>query len=452
MSDDIYLIMNMLLDVENYQLFITETAEQLIPVHITLQEHNQIIPISIALNLFVNLMIYVSPDLNAHIRLIGRKIASYVVTSAVSNITDIIYQWSNTWLLEINTAKSLVMLISKKRIPTNKPVIQYGNTTLKYVNSHKHLGVTINSKFTWENHIDDICLRASKRIHMITALRHKLTRNVLEHIYMSYVRPLLEYGDVLYDNSTNICLKRLEETQLTAARIVSGAKRYTSHALLYDELGWDRLEIRRQLHKLALFHQIVHKQAPEYLIELIPPPIHTRQTRQTDTNKLRPCRCKHEFYKQSFIPSAIDMWNNIPNDQLRHIYNKSSFKRAICTYISKSNTYPLKTFGKRHTQIIISQIRMHFSDLNEHLFNKNCIDSSMCRCEKGPESADHYFLSCEIYELHRENMFNSISSIYDLSQITLNILLFGDIDCNFEINHQILNATHRYIENTNRFK
>ena len=95
---------------------------------------------------------------------------------------------------------------------------------------------------------------------------------------------------------------------------------------------------------------------------------------------------------------------------------------------------------------------MHFSDLNEHLFNKNCIDSSMCRCGKGPESADHYFLSCEIYELHRENMFNSISSIYDLSQITLNILLFGDIDCNFEINHQILNATHRYIENTNRFK
>ena len=47
---------------------------------------------------------------------------------------------------------------------------------------------------------------------------------------------------------------------------------------------------------------------------------------------------------------------------------------------------------------------MNFSDLNEHLFNKNCIDSSMCRCGKGPESADHYFLSCEIYELQRENI------------------------------------------------
>ena len=184
-----------------------------------------------------------------------------------------------------------------------------------------------------------------------------------------------------------------------------GAKRYTSHVLLYYEVGWDRLEIRRQLHKLALFHQIVHKQAPEYLIgggggrliELIPP-THKHPPDTTDTNKQRPCK-----------------------------------------------TYPLKTFGKRHTQIIISQIRMNFSDLNEHLFNKNCIDSSMCRCGKGPESAVHYFLSCEIYELHRENMFNSISSIYDLSQITLNLLLFGDIDCNFEINQHILNATHRYM-------
>ena len=63
-------------------------------MHITLQEHNQILPISIALNLFVNLMIYVSPDLNAHIRLIGRKIASYVATSAVSNI-DHVGQWSS---------------------------------------------------------------------------------------------------------------------------------------------------------------------------------------------------------------------------------------------------------------------------------------------------------------------------------------------------------------------
>ena len=78
----------------------------------------------------------------------------------------------------------------------------------------------------------------------------------------------------------------------------------------------------------------------------------------------------------------------------------------------------------------------------------------MCRCETGPEIADHYLLSCEIYELHRENMFNSISSIYDLSHITSHLLLFGDIDCNFEINRQILNAIefHRYIENTNRFK
>ena len=51
----------------------------------------------------------------------------------------------------------------------------------------------------------------------------KLDRNALECIYTSCIRPLLEYGDIIFDNCTQILKDELESIQLKAARIVTGA-------------------------------------------------------------------------------------------------------------------------------------------------------------------------------------------------------------------------------------
>lgn len=195
------------------------------------------------------------------------------IISAISDLNaDLrnIFQWSNQWLVEVHAGKSVAMLISKKRSPTVTLPIVYGTSTLEYVTAHTHLGVTMNSKFTWNDHIDVICTKASKRIYLMSALRYKLNRNTLELIYKSYVRPLLEYGDIIYGNSNNNQMNQLEDIQRTAARIVTGAKRCTSHALLYKEVGWDTLASRRQIHRLVMIHQIIYKTAPQYLHSIIP--------------------------------------------------------------------------------------------------------------------------------------------------------------------------------------
>ena len=46
---------------------------------------------------------------------------------------------------------------------------------------------------------------------------------------------MLEYGYVIFDNCTENLKSDLENIQIRAAQIVTGAKRYTSHALLYKE-------------------------------------------------------------------------------------------------------------------------------------------------------------------------------------------------------------------------
>ena len=70
------------------------------------------------------------------------------------------------------------------------------------------------------------------------------------------VKCLLEYADVVWDNSTQRQSNALEKIQLQAGRIVSGTTKLVEINKFYAELGWIKLSDRRSLHKLFLFFEM----------------------------------------------------------------------------------------------------------------------------------------------------------------------------------------------------
>ena len=84
-------------------------------------------------------------------------------------------------------------------------------------------------------------------------LKFRLDRKSLETIYTVFIRPLIEYGDVIWDTCTLYVKRELDKIQNEAARIATGATRLVSIANLYKEIGRDSLEKRRADHKLTLF-------------------------------------------------------------------------------------------------------------------------------------------------------------------------------------------------------
>lgn len=60
-------------------------------------------------------------------------------------------------------------------------------------------------------------------------------------MYICYIRPLLEYGDVIWDNFTNELKNDLESVQNEAARIVAGATKLCNINSLLNDLGWESL-------------------------------------------------------------------------------------------------------------------------------------------------------------------------------------------------------------------
>ena len=101
-------------------------------------------------------------------------------------------------------------------------------------------------------------------------LKFKLDRKSLETIYIAFIRPILEYVDVIWDNCSQYEKDELEKIQTEAARIATGATKLISLSNLYKDICWETLQQRRHDHKLILFYKMVNNLAPTYLSSLLP--------------------------------------------------------------------------------------------------------------------------------------------------------------------------------------
>ena len=100
-------------------------------------------------------------------------------------------------------------------------------------------------------------------------LKFKLDRKSLEIIYTTFIRPLLEYGDVIWDNCTQYEKLELEKIQNEAARIATGTTKLVSLNSLYNEICWETLETRLNNHKMTLFYKMVKKTLHLYTYRLL---------------------------------------------------------------------------------------------------------------------------------------------------------------------------------------
>ena len=107
-------------------------------------------------------------------------------------------------------------------------------------------------------------------MNIMRRLKFKLDRKSLEQIYLVFIRSLLEYGDVIWDNCLQSEKQELEKNQIEAARIATGATKLVSVAALYRETRWDSLDERRRKHKLSLFYKMSNALSPLYLSSLVP--------------------------------------------------------------------------------------------------------------------------------------------------------------------------------------
>ena len=100
--------------------------------------------------------------------------------------------------------------------------------------------------------------------------RFLLPRSSLLIVYKYFIRPHLDYGDVINDQPNLPSLaNKIESVQYNAALAITGAIRGTSKEKLYQELGFEFLKERRWLKRLCYLYKFVITKQPAYLFSYL---------------------------------------------------------------------------------------------------------------------------------------------------------------------------------------
>ena len=172
-------------------------------------------------------MIYIndqSDDLSSNPKLFADDTSLFSVahdknTSAneLNNDLQKISNWAYQWKMSFNPdplKQAQEVIFSRKMTKTNHPTLVFNENPVHQVALHKYLGMYLDCKLNFEEYLKTIINKIIKTIGFLRKFQNFLPRKSLLTIYKSFIRPHLDYGDIIYDQTYNTSFhQKLESLQ-----------------------------------------------------------------------------------------------------------------------------------------------------------------------------------------------------------------------------------------------
>ena len=238
-----------------------------------------------------------------------------------------IFDWSTSNEMSFNISKCKQMLLSRKKNSVAPTSMLLNGCPLQIVRSYRYLGFLITSDLSWSDHIGFLCSKAKK---MLGLLYRQFSNNssslTMKKLYLSLVRPLLEYGAEVWHPHLSKDIWALESVQKFALRVCSKGWT-TDYQSLLDKFQLPSLENRRLFLSLCKFFKIIHKQI-YFPPEIVPSYLPLCNLRHCNPNQLVIPFAHTNYLKYSFIFNITPIWNNLPAEA-QICTNLTLFKRYI---------------------------------------------------------------------------------------------------------------------------
>ena len=168
------------------------------------------------------------------------------------------------------------------------------------------MGIVLDSKLDFRFHFDQKIKEYNKLIGLIRRLSVHVLRIALLTIYKSFIRPHLDYGDILFDKPKNEFFQnKLEKVKYRSCLAISGVIQRTSRQKLYDKLSLYSLSKRRRCNKLTFLHKLLNGFLPKFLHPyLILPFQEIYSLKSASTTKINSITSITKSFKKAFSSIA----------------------------------------------------------------------------------------------------------------------------------------------------
>ena len=274
---------------------------------------------------------------DTNIFLSGKDVNSLCLT--FNNELRSVSNWFLANKLKLNVDKTCCMLFKpKNKIIVEDDVNIYINSCkIPLVKSTKFLGIIIDNKLSWKEHIGSLCTKVRQGIDAINRLNDILPLSILFHLYQTMILPHLTYCNIIWGNCAMTHLSRLITLQKYAIRIITNSKPRVHTGPLFRKLKLLKLYDLYVVQTARFMYLFKNEKLPSlfdsYFVQNKNIVIYS--TRQSED--FRVPNYKYELSRSTIKYSGPITWNNLPKSQTQcsslSIFTRQLKANIINSYI-----------------------------------------------------------------------------------------------------------------------
>ena len=195
--------------------------------------------------------------------------------SALAKLKDCIsevQQWMLVNKLKLNQDKTEFLLIASpnhNRLLSNTRLVIVPNTVIHPSPFVRNLGVVFDKFMNMDEHVTQMCKSVNYHIHNLSRIRRYIDKDTCHTAVRALITSRLDYSNSLLNGITNKNMVRLQSLQNKAARLVYMTPKHTPTSPLIVKLHWLIIPQRIQYKILTIVFNSIHKEAPQYINELL---------------------------------------------------------------------------------------------------------------------------------------------------------------------------------------
>jgi hypothetical protein len=231
--------------------------------------------------------------------------------------------------LQLSVSKCAVLNLGsdKNRSVPSLPY-QVNSVALSTVNEYTDLGITYDKHLSFRDYFNKIVSKASQRSRLLLLCFTTRDPCVLMRAFNTYVRPILEYGTIIWSPCFKQDIRKLESVQKRFTKRLNGFNNI-DYASRLSRLGACSLELRRIRYDLIACYKILNNLLSSNKPEMLQVSVDTRT--RGHPLKIRKAFCRTGRLSHIFENRIVTIWNSLP-DYIVLSSSLASFKHAVSNY------------------------------------------------------------------------------------------------------------------------
>lgn len=255
---------------------------------------------------------------------------------AISDCFNELHWWYSVNGLQLNPDKSEAILIGTEARLRHEPdlhELKLTDTSIVLAQSTKSLGVTIDSRLSFNQHVNNVCKSAHYHVRALRHVRKYVTEDTAISIATSLVGARLDYCNAVLYGVSRSNIDKLQRVQNVLARVVKVRGKYDHVTPLLSDLHWLPIDSRIRFKIAVLTFKTLSTNKPSYLAELVSIHKPARELRSSlrRPNQLHVESVRTAFGSRAFRHAAPAVWNSLPTD-ITDTESLATFKSRLKTY------------------------------------------------------------------------------------------------------------------------